>query len=140
MEIDLALLADAATVDGSGKLNILGVFDRISATAFPAKHPRLSLILRLTASMNEAGDHEVEIALKDPDGEEMGRINGTIAVGFGPTDTGGRVTVPQVINMDGLVFTKEGRYSFNVQIDGNHHVSVPLFLHKAVPPSPVAQA
>ena len=39
MEIDLALLADAATIDGSGKLNILGVFDRISAltwTILPA--------------------------------------------------------------------------------------------------------
>ena len=30
MEIDLALLADAATVDVSGKLNILGIFDRIA--------------------------------------------------------------------------------------------------------------
>ncbi len=32
MEIDLALLADAATIDGSGKLNILGVF--VSAPLF----------------------------------------------------------------------------------------------------------
>ena len=30
MEIDLALLADAATIDAAGKLNILGVFDRIN--------------------------------------------------------------------------------------------------------------
>lgn len=140
MEIDLALLADAATIDGSGKLNILGVFDRISTSGFPAKHPRLSLILRISASMNEAGDHAVEISLKDPAGEEMGRINGTVAVGFGPTETGGRITVPQVINMDGLVFTQAGRYSFDVQIDGDHHVSVPLFLHQAASPPPVAQA
>ncbi len=140
MEIDLALLADAATVDASGKLNILGVFDRISTTGFPAKHPRLSLILRLSASMNEAGEHAVEITLRDPDGEEMGRINGNLGVGFGPTDTGGQLTVPQVINMDGLVFTKEGRYSFDVQIDGAHHVSVPLYVHQAVAPPNVAQA
>ena len=38
MEIDLALLADAATIDASGKLNILGIFDRIGVTQFPAQH------------------------------------------------------------------------------------------------------
>jgi hypothetical protein len=140
MEIDLALLSDAATVDASGKLNVLGVFDRITATGFPAKHPRLSLVLRLTASMNEAGEHEVVITLRDPEGEEMGRINGTMGVGFGPADTGGRLSVPQVINMDGLVFTQPGRYAFDVEIDGEHHVSVPLFLHQAPTPPAAAQA
>ena len=35
MEVDLALLADAATIDGSGKLNILGIFDRLTTSAFP---------------------------------------------------------------------------------------------------------
>ena len=29
MDVDLALLADAATIDGAGKLNILGIFDRL---------------------------------------------------------------------------------------------------------------
>lgn len=140
MEIDLALVADAATVDASGKLNILGVFDRITTTGFPAKHPRLSLILRLSASMNEAGEHAVEITLRDPEGGEMGRIQGTVGVGFGPSDTGGRVSVPQVINMDGVVFKQAGRYSFDVQIDGDHHVSVPLFLHQAATPPKPAQA
>ena len=90
--------------------------------------------------MNEAGDHEVEITLRDPDGEEMGRINGKVGVGFGPADTGGRISVPQIINMDGLVFTKPGRFSFNVEINGEHHISVPLFVHQAAAPPPVAQA
>ena len=63
MEIDLALLADAATVDAAGKLNILGIFDRISARSFPVRHPRLALVLRFRATMNEAGDHAVKILL-----------------------------------------------------------------------------
>jgi len=140
MEIDLALLADAATVDASGKLNILGIFDRISANRFPARHPHVSLVLRFGASMTEAGDHEVTIVLRDPDGEEVVRLNGEMKVGVGTTATGGRVKVPQVVNMDRLVFKKEGRYSFDVSVDGDHQVSVPLYLQQAGSQGPVAQA
>ena len=61
MEIDLALLADAATVDGSGKLNILGVFDRLTAAHFPAQHGRISLVLRFQATVQDAGRHQIQI-------------------------------------------------------------------------------
>ncbi len=129
MDIDLAVLADAATVDASGKLNILGIFDRISASKFPAQHPHVSLVLRFAASMNEAGTHSVEIRLGDPDGGEVVRLNGEMKVGPGPAVSGGRVRIPQVINMERLVFPRPGRYAFDVAVDGAHHVSVPLFLH-----------
>jgi hypothetical protein len=140
MEVELALIADAATVDGAGKLNILGVFDRISASMFPAQHPHISLVLRFGASLNEAGDHKVEIVLRDPDGGEVVRLNGDIKVGLGRPAAGGRIHVPQVINMERLVFEKPGRYSFDVGVDGVHQASVPLFLHDAGPPGPIAQA
>lgn len=133
MEIDLALLADAATVDAAGKLNILGIFDRISAPSFPAPHPHLSLVLRFSAGLNEAGGHEVEIALKDPDGEEVVRVKGDMQIGPGPSNVGGRVRVPQVLNLGSLVFPKPGRYSFDVSVDREHHISIPLTLHEAMP-------
>ena len=90
--------------------------------------------------MNEAGEHSVEIVLKDPAGAEVVRLNGEIKVGVGPTATGGRVRVPQVVNMERLVFQKPGGYSFDVSVDGEHQVSVPLFLHDATPRGSVAQA
>ena len=71
MEIDLALLADAATIDGSGKLNILGIFDRLGTHAFPTRHPRLVLVLRFSAGVHEVGRHDIGIALKAPDGGEV---------------------------------------------------------------------
>jgi hypothetical protein len=141
MEIDLALLADAATVDAAGKLNILGVFDRISTGGFPAQHPHISLVFRIGASINEGGDHNVEIVLHDPDGREVvPPLSGQIKIGPGPAQVGGRVRVPQVVNLERLVFPREGRYSFDISIDGKHQVSVPLFLHDASPKGPMAQA
>ena len=140
MEIDLAFLADAATVDVSGKLNILGIFDRISVSEFPASHPHLSLILRFSASLGEAGAHKMEIRLKDPDGTEMMRMNGEFQVGPGSALSGGQVRVPQVLNIERLVFPKAGRYAFDVALDGEHQVSIPLFIHGMGAGGPLAQA
>jgi hypothetical protein len=128
MEVDLALLADAATIDGSGKLNILGIFDRLTTSAFPTRHPRLSLVLRFSAGIQELGKHEVGIVLKAPDGKQIVRIDGEMNLSPGPR-AGGMVLVPHVLNMDGLVFPVPGRYSFDVRVDGEHHVSIPLSVH-----------
>jgi len=125
MEVDLALLADAATIDASGKLNILGVFDRIGVSRFPAQHGRISLVLRLTGGTSEMGTHQMEIRLSKPDGTEVLSLSGELNLGAGST-AGEGIRVPHVLNLDGLVFPEPGRYSFDVKVDGEHHVSIPL--------------
>lgn len=129
MEVDLALLADAATIDGSGKLNILGIFDRIGAGSFPARHPRMSLVLRFSAAINETGKHEVGISLRGPDSEELVRMDGEMHLGPGPGSSAGMIRVPHVLNMDGLTFPRPGHYNFDVTVDGEHHVSLPLVVY-----------
>lgn len=126
MDIDLALLADAATVDPTGKLNILGVFDRISAGSFPARHERMVLVLRFSAGMAEAGSHEVDIRLKGPEGEEMVRLDGEMQLSPGPGSAGGVIRVPHVLHLDGMVLPRAGVYAFDVRVDGQHIVSIPL--------------
>ena len=49
MQVKLALLADYANVTAEGKLNILGIFDRINVVGVPAVHPQMHFILRLEA-------------------------------------------------------------------------------------------
>ncbi len=125
MEIDLALLADAATIDASGKLNILGIFDRIGVAQFPAQHGRVTLVLRFTAGTSEMGSHEVHIRMSDPGGAEVLSLNGEMRLVGGVT-AGDGIRVPHILNLDGLVFTGPGMYSFDVKVDGEHHVSLPL--------------
>ena len=125
MEIDLALLADAATIDAAGKMNILGVFDRISVSQFPAQHGRIALVLRLTAGTSEMGLHDMEIRLSDPGGAEVLSVNGEMQLGGGAHASEG-IRVPLVLNIDRLVFPAPGRYSFDVRVDGQHHVTIPL--------------
>lgn len=137
MEVDLALLADAATIDGSGKLNILGIFDRLGTSSFPTRHPRLCLVLRFSAGVHEVGKHDVGIVLKGPGGKEIVRIDGEMNLGAGLRGVASGVLVPHILNMDGLVFPAAGPYSFDVRVDGEHHVSISLAVEG---PAQTAQA
>lgn len=128
MDVDLALLADAATIDASGKLNILGIFDRLGTASLPAQHPQMVLILRFTASVQEMGTHHVAIALRDPSGQEVMKVDGDMHLGSGPHSMGEGIRVPHILHMDGLVFPVAGRYFFDVNVDGVHQVSVPLMV------------
>jgi hypothetical protein len=125
MEIDLAFLADAATIDASGKLSVLGIFDRISVSQFPAQHGRITLVLRFSAGTSEIGGHDVQIRMSDPGGKEVLSLNGEMQLvgGVAAQDV---IRVPHILNLDGLVFHGPGMYSFDVKVNGEHHVSIPL--------------
>jgi hypothetical protein len=125
MDIDLALLADAATVDAAGKLNILGVFDRLAAVQYPVQHGRLALVIRFSGGFADVGSHEVSIRMKGPGGEVL-RLDGTIQVGPPQGGTGGVLRIPQVFNLDGVVLPEPGRFSFDVHMGGELKVSIPL--------------
>ncbi len=126
MRVDLALLADAATVDSAGKLNILGIFDSITSTRFPAKHGLISLVLRFSAGLEQAGQHTIRIRLSGPEGEEVLRLDGEVKFGPGAARDGGQLKIPHILNMDGIVFRAPGRYAFDVDLNGEHQVSLPL--------------
>ena len=129
MEVDLALIADAAPIDNSGKLSILGIFDRIGTSSVPARHPRMVLVLRFIAALNETGKHRIWITLRDPDGKEVVGVDGEMQLGPGPAGDGGGIRVPHVLHLDGLVFPVPGQYAFDVRVDGQHHASLPLTVY-----------
>lgn len=126
MDIDLALTADAATIDGSGKLNLLGVFDQIAVQQFPARHGRLALVLRFLGGAADAGTHNLSIKLTSPTGTELVSLNGELNVrpGRGSLQTG--IRVPHVINLDGIVFQELGIHTFDISVNGRHQATLPL--------------
>ncbi len=136
MEIDFALLADAATVDASGKLNVLGVFDRIHAQDFPVRHGRVSLVFRFSADVGELGAHDVLIRLSSPAGKEMLRLDGRMELGGGARGVSDGIKVPHVLNLDGIVFPEAGRYAFDISVDGDTLYSLPLVLDEVRGPGP----
>ena len=87
------------------------------------------LILRFIAALNETGTHQIGITLRDPAGKEVVGVDGEMQLGLGPAGGGGGIRVPHVLHLDGLVFAVPGQYTFDVRVDGQHHVSLPLTVY-----------
>jgi len=129
MELDFALIADAANVSQEGKLNILGIFDTIWAREFPVRHAAMVFVLRVKADFTDQGSHTLEVRLLDADGEQLFKAEGPIQV---PGSAPGRPVKPHVIiGLSGVSFRSPGDYSFEVMIDGHHLKSVPLYIMEA---------
>ena len=50
VDLVVLLVADYANVEKKDKLNVMGIFGEISAPRFPARHPEMYLVARLSAS------------------------------------------------------------------------------------------
>jgi hypothetical protein len=124
MQVNLAVLADYANVTGDGKLNILGIFDRINLMQVPAVHPQMHLVLRLEAHPAEQDRaHAVEIRLQDPYGAVIFEVKGEIVPHGEP---GTAVSTNQILTLNNLQLEKIGDYVFVVLINGDVKTEIPL--------------
>ncbi len=125
MEVALALLADYANVTKEGKLNLLGLFDRINASNLPWTHPQMQLVLSLEATPAEwDSSKKVEIKLLDADGNTKFTISSELKVPRG--QSGRNVVINSIIAINNLRFDTEGDYAFHVLIGEDDKARIPL--------------
>ncbi len=130
MEVDFALLADAAASPPDGKLYIHGgAFDTISSSQFPCLHAHMALVLRLLSHRSESDtSHTVTIRLMDTDGHDViPQLSARVQPQPSPR-TGRGTTYTVVAGMNNLNFERPGEYSFEILIDGRHAKSLALYL------------
>ena len=137
MQIKLALLADYANVTAEGKLNILGIFDRIAVQQIPAVHPQMHLILRLEAHPAERDRvHNIEIRLYDPDGHTVFEVKGDIVPHGTPGQT---IATNQILTLNNLQLNKPGGYTFVVFVNNDLKSEVTLGVELGPPVMPTPQ-
>jgi hypothetical protein len=125
MEVTLALLADAANVTESGKLNVLGAFDTVFSDQFPYQHPQMYCVVRLSAGPAEFGkEKKLEISVVDPDGKVLGMLRGTATVP--DPGSGRRASVEIMLRMGNVPFKEPGDYAVVVLVGGEEKWSIPL--------------
>src|SRR5687768_12547408 len=79
MIIPMALLADEANISQEGKLNILGIFDRVAAPSFPTVHPKMVFVFRVQSEYADAGrSFVVRLRLMDEDGAVLFEAGGEL--------------------------------------------------------------
>lgn len=134
MNIQTAVLCDAATQDGSEKLNILGAFDTIYAPQLPGMHPQCSVALRVTFAPGDEGEHKLSLNFVNADGRSI----------VPPIEIPASVTLPEeahfltrnyIVNFQGLTFAEAGLYSVDVCLDGKSQGSIPLLVKQIERPA-----
>ena len=127
MQMTIGLLADYANVSQEGKLNIMGVFDRIYAPTFPAVHPEMRLVMRFEFSAAELGrERLLEVRLTDADGRTLSGWSRPLPVPKPDGQT--KAIMNQVLTIQGLAFERPGDYAFSVLIDADEKGSIPFTL------------
>ena len=115
-----ATLADYANITREGKLNLMGVFDSISAVSYPAAHPQMHLVIRFELFRHEKGkNHDIEIQFVDEDGKKLFSLAAQVGIPANATIATTTVNNDQIIGINGLVLPKPGTYQFVILIDKN---------------------
>jgi hypothetical protein len=124
-----AFLADSVLTSG-GKLHALGIGWRVlQASAFPARHDRIGLGVVVRTPAAEAGNHRLSVGLTGPAGpiafgnDANGNPRAAVEATFA-TPPGDPGSASLALNLDGLVFDREGDHALILTIDGRERARI----------------
>lgn len=126
----MAVLADEANVSQEGKLNLMGIFDRIAAAEFPVVHPKMVYAFRVEADFGDSGRaFPVRVSLEDEDGTALFQAEGEMMAP--PVPPGEFTTANQLFAMVGVQFPHPGIYRFVVRVGDNARHETPFLVQHA---------
>ena len=129
MQLDFTIIADRATADPTGKINMLGAgVAVIGCHAFPAPL-NIALVSGFEYHPTEAGRHrQLTVQLIDEDGAPVIDLPPTMMVPEPPAPgiKTSLIATALVEIIGPEVLPKAGLYSFEISLDGNHVKSKPF--------------
>jgi hypothetical protein len=135
MKVEIFNVCDFATVDMSGKLTMVGVFDRIHAVSAPMAYGTFSLAIRLRFENIEEGQKRIKLSFVDSDGQQIvPSLEANILVQTPPQESSS--TIHFVTTVMQLIFPKFGEYAVHLAIDGRQEGSTPVFVRQVIPNQP----
>lgn len=144
MELQLAVLADGANNDASGKLYIMGEFRYVFVESLPAVHQQMTLVLRLvapTVEIPKGGKAKMRLQFVDADGQPLlPEDPPEIEIGFGiigPAERGWS-NAQVILNMGLLPIRQEGDHVIHIWVDDRRVGEVKFHVIKRTPAVPTA--
>lgn len=130
MKTIVFLTADFANLSSDRKLNIMGAFNQIYATKFPAIHPSMHLVIELGMEPGEeSGPHAMALYRINEDQTERITIF-EHEFTFPPRKGGLMPKHTAIIGLRQVGFVASGTYEFVLHINGHYFDKVPLYLEQ----------
>lgn len=127
IEVNLAILADAANTSAEGKLNILGEFNMLMTEAPPWMLVGRSLVVRLVGHAGDEGPHTVGLRLLDQD-RNLVWSSGDAAIDFPRARVAGApARLQAIMGLPPLILPTAGDYELEILIDGEAKGCIELY-------------
>ncbi len=114
MDLKFAVICDNAFTDGTGRLNVIQIFEIIYAPKLPAIHPRLSIVTK----------YQLEKTDKNEFAQELEIVEGTknkkifeISRSIKSKPKNGKF-IQFITNIVGIRFDAHGTYNVNLTLNG----------------------
>jgi len=127
MHVQLAFVCDDATMNPDGKMDVRGVFNDLAAPGFPAKQDRMVLVTTIEWDPGDEGRNAFRVDLVGPDGRPSLTVDGHTEVERRPPDRPPPRT-RLILPLEGIVFPRPGRYSFEIRVKGKKLRGPSIFL------------
>ena len=126
MHVQYVALCEQIIVGTDGKPSLIGVVNDVQVSSLPATLPRLAFAARMHFTADEVGgQRRVDVVVKDPAGNELGRTGGEL--GLPPLPSGAdSLAVDIPIGFDFFELAAAGRYTFLLEVDGKGSAAVQL--------------
>ena len=127
MKLNLAVACDDAHVRPDGKLDVVGIFNELSAPGFPAAQDRMTVVFVMEWEPHEAGRQPLRADLIDDAGTMILTIQGHTDVEGRSADRAPAQT-RVIMPLERVIFPKAGRYTFRLRAGDAELSAFSLFL------------
>jgi hypothetical protein len=110
VKLNFLHVCENAFTSSDGKLNIIGIFNQIKASSFPAAHPKLSIVSSISGKI---GDYTEVIEIVSPRAEVIARVENNIKI---QREGGSANLIAGFVN---LIFLIGGKYTIRIKINGD---------------------
>lgn len=128
MELILAVACEDARARPDGRLDLIGVFDELSAPGFPARQDRMTVVFVMEWTPEQEGRQEFRADLVDDAGTKVVTIEGHTDV---TAEDRRRPRTQLIMPMEQVIFPHAGEYRFRLTVGSETTSALHLLLTEA---------
>lgn len=129
MKVEILTLCDFAQAEPTGKMNIVGTFDRIIAKEAPINRAVFAVAARIRFEAHEEGAKTISLSFIDSDGQRVvPLLRAQFSLKVPPNES--TATLNYVMVIPQIKFARFGDYQIDLAFDDKVEATIPLYVRQ----------